>query len=233
MIGTAARTWPRPAPHPEDADLLPVLPALAGLLPGAGLRRGSVVTLDQAGALALALTAGVSAAGGWCAWVDLPECGVLAAAGMGVDPDRLLLVDRTGPHWAEVVAVLLDGVEMVLTRPPARPSASMARRLAAVARRRGGVLVALGEHAAGWEGATLRLRTADAVWAGVGDGHGHLRGCRVRVVAEGQGVGGRPRVARLWLPGPDGQVTGADLTDVGDGASGPLPQRPPARVTVA
>ncbi|HEX6325702.1 MAG TPA: hypothetical protein VFZ72_03950, partial [Jiangellaceae bacterium] len=74
---------------PLVADPIPVLPALRGLLPG-GLPRGQVVTVDAAGALPLALVAGAVPAGVptvdmWCAVVGLPECGMLAAAGMGAN----------------------------------------------------------------------------------------------------------------------------------------------------
>src|SRR5262245_20127568 len=52
--------------------LLPVLDPLAPLLPGGGLRRGSVVSVASGStSLALALLAGASAAGSWCAAVGL------------------------------------------------------------------------------------------------------------------------------------------------------------------
>ena len=186
-----------------EVGLLPVLPALRGLLPG--LRRGQVVSVDEVGALSTALVAGASEGGAWCAMVGLPECGVLAAAGSGVSLDRLMLVDEPGERWAEVVAILLGAVEVVVLRPPARPSVTEVRRLTAFARQHDAVLVVTG---ASWEGAQVRLRVASSVWTGLGDGHGHLRGRRVRVVAEGKG---RPRAEWLWLPGPDGEVAEADL----------------------
>ncbi len=136
--------------------------------------------------------------------VGMPDCGVLAAAGMGVDLARLLLIDEPGPRWAEVVATLVGSVEVVLLRPPVRPSSVEVRRLTAHARRHGGVLVVAG----GWTGAPLRLRVVSSIWTGLGDGHGNLRGRRVRVVAEGKG---RPETAWLWLPGPDGSVEAADV----------------------
>lgn len=183
-----------------------MLPALRGLLPG--LRRGQVVSVDEVGALATALVAGVSENGAWCAVVGLPECGVLAAARCGVSLDRLMLVDEPGERWAEVVAILLGAVEVVMLRPPARPSVTEMRRLSAFARRHGAVLVVAGVP---WEGAQVRLRVASSVWTGLGDGHGHLRSRRVQVVAEGKG---RPRAEWLWLPGPDGAVTPAGLAAV-------------------
>ena len=57
-----------------DAGMLPVLPALRGLLPE-GLRRGTVVAVGGWGLLCLAVAAGASAAGAWCAAVGLPQLG--------------------------------------------------------------------------------------------------------------------------------------------------------------
>jgi hypothetical protein len=206
MSAFALRTPVEGAPQ---ADTLAVLPALQSLVPG--LRRGQVVSVDGGGSLPLALTAGASAEGAWCAVVGMPECGVLAASDMGVDPGRLLLVDEPGGRWPEVVATLLGPVEVVLLRPPARPSVVEVRRLTAHARRHGAVLVVAGA----WQGAYLRLRVASSLWTGLGDGHGHLRGRRVQVVAEGKG---RPRAAWLWLPDSDGKVASAGLAAVEAGA---------------
>lgn len=205
---------------PEPGPL-PVLPPLRGLLPG--LWRGQVVAVDGPGALPLALVAGavpagVSSADRWCGVVGLPEVGVLAAAGMGADLDRLLLADRPGERWADVVAALLPAAEVVLVRPPAPPPAAVSRRLLGLARQHGAALVSVGS----WEGAHLRLRVATSVWTGLGDGHGHLLGRRVKVVAEGRGAGGRPRSSWLWLPGPDGTISGADLRPVPE-AGEPVP----------
>jgi len=183
-------------------DILPVLPALQGLLP-AGLQRGQVVTIEGGGLLCLALAAGASAAGAWCAAVGLPSLGVRAAIDAGLDHDRLLLAADPGAAWPQVVAALLDGCDIVLLCPPGRPPAQLRRKLEATARRHGSALLVAGE----WEGAQTRLRVASREWAGIGAGHGRLRARRVQVVAEGRGAGTRPRTAWLWLPGPDGAVT--------------------------
>src|SRR5215475_15543951 len=95
---------------------LPVLPALAGLLP-AGLPRGSVIATGAWGLLCLALAAAASGAGAWCAIAGLPALGVAAAAGAGLDPDRLLLVPDPGAGWPQVVATLLDGCDLIVLRP--------------------------------------------------------------------------------------------------------------------
>jgi hypothetical protein len=125
--------------------LLPVVPALQPLLPGRGLRRGSTVTVSRSAALALALVAGASAAGSWVAAVGLPDLGMVAAAEVGIDLERLALIPAPGARaWPTVVAALLDAVDVVLVRSPPGLSPGQARRLAARARERGAVLVPLG-----------------------------------------------------------------------------------------
>jgi len=201
-----------PAGHPP-AGALPVLPALGELLPG-GLARGSVVAAGRWSLLCLALAAGASVAGAWCAVAGVPQLGVSAAAGVGLDPARLLLVADPGTAWPQVVASLLDGCELVLLRPPGHAPAQVRRRLEAVLRRCGGVLVVAGD----WDGAQARLLVTRQEWAGIEAGHGRLRARRVLVVADGRGAAARPRTRWLWLPGPDGSVGLADeaITEMRD-----------------
>jgi hypothetical protein len=203
--GMPEAVLPREAALSDEA-VLPVIPAMRELLPG--LRRGSVVATGPWSLLCLALAAGASAAGAWCAVVGLPQLGVAAAAGAGLDPDRMLLIADPGTGWPQVVASLLDGCELVLLRPPDRPPAQVRRRIEATVRRFGGVLVVAGE----WDGAQARLSIAQQEWTGIGTGHGRLRSRRVQVVADGRGGAAQPRSRWLWLPGPDGSVTAAGQT---------------------
>jgi len=196
---------------------LPVLPPLSDLLPGGGLRRGYVIAVEQSGLLCMTLAAGASAAGAWCAAVGMPELGVLAAADVGVDVDRLLLVPDPGPRWPQVVAALLEGCELVLLRPPARPSAQVARRLAAHARRSRGAIVVAGT----WAGANLWLRLARSQWVGAGAGHGRIKGRRALVVVGGRGAGARQRAQWWWLPGPNGAAEVAEQDVAEQAAVGP------------
>ncbi len=196
-------------------SMLPVLPALRELLPAGGLQRGSVLTTGCWGLLPLALAAGASASGAWSAAVGVPELGVLAAAEAGLDPDRLLLVAEPGQSWPQVVACMLDGCDIVILRPPGRPPAQLRRKLEAVARRHGSVLIVVGggergvvrpgEHSE-WEGAQVRLLPVRQEWIGVGAGHGRLRARKVLVAADGRGAGARSRECWLWLPAADGSV---------------------------
>lgn len=181
---------------------LPVLPALAPLLPGGELRRGSTVTVAGSTALVLALLAGPSAAGSWCAVVGVPTLGARAAGEFGVRLDRLALVPSPGGQWSAAVAALFDGMDVVAVRPPARVSAGEARRLAARARERGCVLIPLGP----WDGAELRLTVAGSEWSGLGTGFGRLHARRLRVEAAGRGAAARARRAEMWLPARDGGI---------------------------
>ena len=189
-----------------------MLPALRGLLPRGGLARGSVVAVAEFGLLCLALAAAASADGAWCGIAGIPEAGMLAAAALGLDAGRTLLVPDPGPSWPQVVASLLDGCELVLLRPSARTSApaQVRRRLEATLRRGRGVLVVAGD----WPGAQLRLRVVTQRWTGLGDGHGRLRACCAKVAADGRGEAALARTRWLWLPGEDGGVALADPGDL-------------------
>ena len=201
---------------------LPVLPALAGLLPEGGLRRGSTVAVSGdaprasrsaaearpgATSLALALLAGPSQAGSWCAAVGLPSLGLLAAAEVGVALERFPLVARPGEEWPAVVATLVDAVDVVLVGLPRHVRTGDARRLTAKTRDRGAVLVIAGGSSA--FAADVRLSVAGAAWEGLGEGHGRLRARRMDVVATGRGAAARERRASLWLPAADGGVAAA------------------------
>jgi hypothetical protein len=203
----------------SDADLLPVLPALRDLLPLGALQRGSVVATGNWSMLCLALAAGPVASGAWCAAAGIADFGVAAAADAGLDPTRLLLVPDLGPNWPQVVASLLDGCDLVLLRPPDRPSAQIRRRLEAAVRRYGAVLLVVGS----WEGAQVRLRITSQAWTGIGMGHGRLRERKVQVLADGRGEWSRAQARWLWLPGPDGTVSAMtdDLVSAGEEARWP------------
>lgn len=186
---------------------LPVVPALAGLLPGGGLRRGSTVAVGGAAAtsLALALCAESSATGSWAAVVGMPSLGLVAVEEAGIALERLVVVaSPPSSSWATVVATLVDAFDVVLVAPP-RVKAGDARRLAARLRERGAVLVVAGAASSWPLPADLRLATTVHGWEGVGDGHGHLAARRVEVVVGGRGAAARERRGVLWLPGPDGR----------------------------
>ena len=119
------------------------------VLPGGGLARETVLAVEQPGLLCLALVAGASAAGAWCGVAGVPSLGVVAAAGMGAEPARLMLVPEPGPGWPQVVASMLEACEVVVVQPPGAPSAQARRRLEGVLRRGGGGLSDSGHRGRG------------------------------------------------------------------------------------
>ena len=226
MTATAVAP-PRRAPQERGRTggrPLPVLPALEPLLPPGGLRRGSAVAVRGSASLLLALLAGPSREGAWCAVVGVPALGLVAAAETGIALERLALVPDPGPDWPAVAGALLDAMDVVVVAPRGRVLDGEVRRLAARARQRGAVLVPYG--AVRWPGAELRLSVAAGRWEGLAEGSGLLRARRVVVRGEGRGSATRVRELRLWLPAPGGGVRAdpaPQLRAVPD-----LPPAPPA-----
>jgi hypothetical protein len=191
-----------------DTRELPTNPALADLLPGGALAAGSVYSVIDSTSLALGMLQGPSAAGAWCAVVGMPDLGVEAAAGMGIDLERLVLVPHPGEHWLTVASALIDVVSVLLVRPQlaggrVRITDGTASRLASRLRQREAVLVTMGD----WPGASARLTVSDSSWAGLGSGFGHLTGRQATVSSVSPRWQGREKSRRLWLPGPDQTVS--------------------------
>ncbi|MGW1290692.1 hypothetical protein ACWD4N_45830 [Streptomyces sp. NPDC002586] len=111
-------------------------------------------------------------------------------------------IDTPGRQWAQVLATVLEAVPVVVTGSLDAVPDRVARRLAAVMRRSGSVLLSGGS----WQGAEVRLQVVASSWEGVGQGHGLLRARRVTVAAAGRGAAAAPRYAEMWLPGPNGAI---------------------------
>ncbi len=197
------------------APPLPVLPGLDTVVPG-GLRRGSTVAVDGSVSLLLALLGAASADGAWCALVGMPTISAEAALEYGVELSRLAFVPQpragwVGTGWTTAVGALLDAVDVVVARPPARVVPGDVRRLAARVRTREAVFVPFA--APDWPQADVRLRATglpDGGWDGIGQGYGRLRRRRLRVEATGRGAHARPRSATLWLPAAGGGVAAVE-----------------------
>ena len=201
---------------------LPVDEAFATLLPDPGLIRGRIVGCSGAAAtsLALALASRATTTGSWLAVVGMAPIGIEAAGELGVAIDRLVSVDADGRQpgeWADRVAAVADGFELILTMPPAGQSTRAERAIRKVRQRiqaRGAVLLmisagarrsgATSSTAGSGSGADVVLEVTAGEWEGLGRGHGYLRRRRVVVRASGRRV---PRQVEreLWLPGATGR----------------------------
>jgi hypothetical protein len=176
----------RPAAEP-----VPTLPGLADILP---LHAGAAYSVDSV-SLALALAAGASQAGEWVGFAGLPDFGVEAAAELGIELSRTVLVPDPGEHWLEVTAALVDVLRVVVLRPPASVSERTAGILDSRLRNRSAVLVVQGE----WPRAEARVRVEESAWTGPGTGTGQLEERRARLVVH---RGARPpQRADLTWPG--------------------------------
>lgn len=181
----------------EDGLARPELDALPGLSQVIRLRVGGSYQVDSA-SLALALMAGPSRGGAWCAAVGLSDFGAEAAAELGVVLERTILVPEPGEAWLEATAALVDVASLVLVRPTDRVPEGIAAKMSARLRKRGAALVSLGP----WPRAEAAARLVAPRWTGLGRGEGHLRSREVTV--EVRRGAAPPRRTTLLFPGPDG-----------------------------
>ncbi|WP_210502432.1 hypothetical protein [Nocardioides xinjiangensis] len=177
--------------HKPAGQPVPTLPGLAGLVP---LHAGATYSVDSA-SLALALAAGASQAGEWVGFAGCPDFGVEAAAELGVELSRTVLVPDPGEHWLEVTAALVDVLRVVVLRPPASVDERAAGILDSRLRTRSAVLVVHGQ----WPRVEARVSVEETGWTGPGSGTGQLEERRARVVVR---RGARPpERADLSWPG--------------------------------
>jgi hypothetical protein len=190
------------------AKVLPLGDPWRAFVPEGGLRRGSTVAVQArpgGGGLsvALSLLSEASARGHWSAVVGVDDPGVVAMADLGLDLRRVLFVPRPRGAWAESAADLLDGVDLLLVRPPSRAAHATARRLMDRVRERGAVLVALTEPVAPWPlPADVSFDVLESHWrAG-----SRLEDRTLRVGVSGRGVASRRREYVVTLPDQRGRA---------------------------
>ena len=177
--------------HKPAAQPVPTLPGLADLLP---LHAGATYAVDSA-SLALALAAGASQAGEWVGFAGCADFGAEAAAELGIELSRTVLVPDPGDHWLEVTAALVDVLRVVVLRPPASVDERTAGVLDSRLRTRSAVLVVHGH----WPRAEARVSVEESLWTGPESGSGQLEERRARVVVR---RGARPpQRADLTWPG--------------------------------
>jgi hypothetical protein len=171
------------------AESVPTLPGLAAVVP---LHAGATYAVDSA-SLALAMAAGASQAGEWVGFAGCSDFGAEAAAELGIELSRTVLVPDPGEHWLEVTAALVDVLRVVVLRPPASVDERTAGILESRLRTRSAVLVVQGR----WPRVAARLSTEESAWDGPAAGPGQLEQRRARVAVH---RGARPpqRVELSW-----------------------------------
>lgn len=178
-----------------DTRLMPTHEALADLLPDGGLREGAVYALSPSSTLVMALLLGPSQAGSWCAVIGMPEFGVEAAEGLGLDLDRLVLVPHPGDQWLAVASTLADALGIVVVRPGRAASDGAVAKLAGRLRERGSTLLVVGP----WPQAQAMISITASEWSGLGEGHGVLAERHVTLTVTSR-RDPRPRSGQLLLP---------------------------------
>ncbi|WP_102192744.1 hypothetical protein [Microbacterium aurantiacum] len=207
-----SRMQRRRSEHP----LLPLDPAFASLLPEEGLQTGAAYTVTSSPGLVLALLSAASQKGLWCAVVGMPTLGVEAAAGFGIDLERLILVPDPGERWLAVTSALSEVVPLIAVHPGTRMRDADASRLNARLRDRGCTLLVTESPATGiWPQSEGSIRIHDPHWHGLGAGWGLLSDCTVTVTAQTRRAP-MPSSVQVRLPGSRGGVEAlaADLSSL-------------------
>jgi hypothetical protein len=184
----------------QVVELAPASPApLTELLPDGDLPTGAAVTVRDSASLMCWLL-GATQRDRWVALVGWPELSPVALAEAGVDLERVVVVPDAGGRTADVLAALLDGVEIVVTGPQARLTASEQRRLLARARQRVTTILTPTR----WESAALLLDVEQTRWSGPDHGDFWLREAHLSVIrrSRADGVGTRFEVARHGTTAP-------------------------------
>ena len=162
----------------QVVELAPPSPApLTELLPGSDLPTGAVVTVRNSASLMCWLL-GTTQRDRWVALIGWPQLSPVALVEAGVDLEHVVAVPDARGRAADVVAALLDGIEIVVTGPRAQLTTSERRRLLARARQRATTILS----PAPWDGAALVLDVEQTRWSGSDHGAQWLREAHLGVV---------------------------------------------------
>lgn len=191
---------------------LPVAEGLTALVPSGCLQRGNVLSTHGVGATSLGLAlVGEAARSGSFLAIIAPHSFSLASC-LDFDIPLRRVVQFVLPSggssnslWAQSVAAVVEGFDLVLLLDRHRVSSSQARQLTARNRERGSIIVRVGGP--DWpDAADLRFETSSPDWSGLGQGHGHLRARQVSVQVAGRRYHGGSRAHSILLPAVGGGV---------------------------
>lgn len=169
--------------------------AASGVCGALGIPVGAGLSVASSGstALLLAMVAEVMKDGEWVAVVGMPTLGMAAAAELGIDLSRLVLVGDPGAHAPRVLAALIDGFDAVVIGRGVRLNAGQRRSLLGRAR---GQRTTIFSH--DWPESSVRVEARVVSWRGVGYGEGYVRERDIDVRKRGHGG---ERTVRLSLKG--------------------------------
>ncbi|GAA2234093.1 hypothetical protein GCM10010413_36590 [Promicromonospora sukumoe] len=191
----------------QVVELAPASPALlTELLPGGDLPAGVAVTVRGSASLMCWLL-GATQRDRWIALIGWPELSAVALVEAGVDLERVVAVPDAGSRMADVLAALLDGIEIVVAGPRAQLTRSERRRLLARARQRATTIFSPDY----WEGAALVLDVEQTRWSGPDRGAQWLREAHLGVVRRSRlgGAGARFDITRHDTTEPTALATRA------------------------
>jgi len=188
---------------------LPVVAGLETIVPSAGIQRGSTLAVHGVGAtsFALALAGQAIREGSFMAVIAPSSFGLAACLDFDIPLRRVVqfVLPADAENWAQAVAAIVEGFDVVVLADQRRASSSQARQLVARNRERGSVLIRVGGPA--WpDAADLRFDVDSPEWSGLGQGHGHLRARKVAVRVAGRRYHGRKRAHEIMLPASHGGV---------------------------
>jgi hypothetical protein len=190
------------------SKVVPLAPPWDRCIPGSSLRRGSTVAVQApvgwgGVSIALSLLSDASAKGHWVGVVGVDDPGVVAIADLGLDLRRVLFVPRPRGAWVESAADLLDGVDFLVLRPPAKAPHAAARRLMDRVRERGTILIVLTEPGASWPlPADIDIDVVQTRW----ERNSRLESRYITVRVGGRGSAARGAEHMLLLPDRSGRA---------------------------
>ncbi|KAB3522911.1 hypothetical protein F8377_01720 [Corynebacterium zhongnanshanii] len=157
----------------------PVPPWMEEALDLGGLPRGAVTQVSNCPAALVSMLAALTAHGGCAAVVNHPNLAVAAVEAAGGDIERLVLVPDADPHAAAVLSTLVEGMDMVMYKPPlgeAGVSPTFARPVEARLNKSECALVVCGGQ---WPGARVHIDMHVSGIVGLGRGSGRVRAVEV------------------------------------------------------
>lgn len=179
---TAESSGPGPLLNTGHRPAFGVPEALQEVLPQ-GLPRGAVCTVAGSTTVLLALVAQVTRQGGWVAFVGTWQINFVAAQDLGMDLAQVAVIPQVGELGPEIMATLVDGMDLVVVGPGVGLTHRQQGRLSARARERGTTLLTAGP----WQGARVQLHGQPGPWQGAHHGLGRLTSCQYQIQDSARG----------------------------------------------